>query len=210
MSSHSRKRLELLGRRFGMLVVVERAGYHKNGRSLVYRCVCDCGGSKVVIGSNLNNGLTRSCGCLRERAARVLCRMRNSGNPGKLGPEATWFATPAAEPRKPRKPRAVVATIAVPPEPPPIDPPLVVSAPPELPPIVRVPAPRAAVPAPVPLPVRAPPSAIKPPSPPRPGFSMLGGRLARPASETTAARKVELEDLVPRVVTGCSSLAGAF
>ena len=56
-------RKDFAGQRFGRLVVVRRATSSTNG---VYRweCVCDCGGTKEVLVSNLKNGNTRSCGCL--------------------------------------------------------------------------------------------------------------------------------------------------
>ena len=54
---------DISGRRFGKLVVVERAGSNANGRAL-WNCLCDCGKSVVVKGNALLSGNTRSCGCL--------------------------------------------------------------------------------------------------------------------------------------------------
>lgn len=65
--------LDLAGQRFGRLVVVEQAG-HRNGVSL-WRCLCQCGGSKEVTRLHLRSGGTQSCGCLqRERAAEASSR----------------------------------------------------------------------------------------------------------------------------------------
>ena len=47
--------------RFGRLVVLGRDP-NKNG-FVVWRCACECGGTKSVLGSNLRNGNTTSCGC---------------------------------------------------------------------------------------------------------------------------------------------------
>ena len=68
------KRVDMIGRRFGKLVVVAEAG-HTEGqvRKLRYKVVCDCGVEKVVIGEVLRSE-TRSCGCTRRprKPKRVL------------------------------------------------------------------------------------------------------------------------------------------
>lgn len=51
------------GQRFGRLLVVDRAD-SRGGRTF-WNCACDCGVRTQVVNSNLNNGHTRSCGCLR-------------------------------------------------------------------------------------------------------------------------------------------------
>lgn len=58
---------DMLGRRFGRLVVTRYAGIRKRNRS--WECVCDCGNTTVVLGTLLRNGKTRSCGCLQIIAA---------------------------------------------------------------------------------------------------------------------------------------------
>lgn len=54
-------KVEMLGRRFGLLRVTAYAG-RKNGRSL-WHCICDCGRETDVPESSLKNGNTTSCGC---------------------------------------------------------------------------------------------------------------------------------------------------
>lgn len=51
----------LLGQRFGRLVVVAYGGSHRGTR---WECRCDCGTMKTVQARNLATGTTRSCGCL--------------------------------------------------------------------------------------------------------------------------------------------------
>ena len=61
----------LVGHRFGRLIVVERAEnvLHANGRRRVaWVCLCDCGNSAVVETYPLTSGMTRSCGCLRSES----------------------------------------------------------------------------------------------------------------------------------------------
>lgn len=54
----------LVGQRFGKLVVVEMLeGRNKNGR-ISYRCKCDCGNEVNVLGNSLTTCHTLSCGCL--------------------------------------------------------------------------------------------------------------------------------------------------
>ena len=56
------KLIDLTGKRFGKLVVLERAENDK-GRSQ-WLCRCDCGNLKVINGSNLRHDKSHSCGCL--------------------------------------------------------------------------------------------------------------------------------------------------
>ena len=55
-------RKDLVGKRFGKLVVAEFA-YVQN-RTAYWRCICDCGCETYVRGADLSNGHTSSCGCL--------------------------------------------------------------------------------------------------------------------------------------------------
>lgn len=59
---------DLTGRKFGRLTVLSRAENKK--RRATWLCVCDCGKEKTVVGSNLIQGSTTSCGCLRAEVAR--------------------------------------------------------------------------------------------------------------------------------------------
>lgn len=57
---------EIIGQRFGQLVVQSRhPGEHKQ-KKVSWNCLCDCGNTKVVLGVSLRNGHTRSCGCLKK------------------------------------------------------------------------------------------------------------------------------------------------
>lgn len=59
--------LNLLGQRFGKLVVVERTENNRRGCTM-WLCRCDCGKFNIVSGLNLRSGHTKSCGCYaRER-----------------------------------------------------------------------------------------------------------------------------------------------
>lgn len=78
MRGGSRTLIDLTGKKFGRLTVIERAGTSRNdgqGRP-TWKCQCDCGNTTVVIGANLRAGLTRSCGCLRREKASAYAKSR--------------------------------------------------------------------------------------------------------------------------------------
>lgn len=53
---------DLTGKRFGKLVVLERAGKNKD-RENVWKCQCDCGNICEKATGELNYGSAKSCGC---------------------------------------------------------------------------------------------------------------------------------------------------
>lgn len=60
-------RLDLVGKVFGKLTVIEYVGNDKNHKTK-WRCRCECGGETISLGSNLTKGGATSCGCVgRER-----------------------------------------------------------------------------------------------------------------------------------------------
>lgn len=54
--------IDLTGRRFTRLVVIERDRNDKQGKPM-WKCRCDCGNEVVVRGAALAAGRTHSCGC---------------------------------------------------------------------------------------------------------------------------------------------------
>lgn len=58
--------LSLVGNRYGRLVVLKRVEDNINPkyRKSVWLCKCDCGKTKIINGTSLVKGQTRSCGCL--------------------------------------------------------------------------------------------------------------------------------------------------
>lgn len=61
-----RKALELSGKRFGRLTVISKGDKNAKCGSVRWNCICDCGTEKVISGSHMTTGTTRSCGCLRD------------------------------------------------------------------------------------------------------------------------------------------------
>lgn len=64
-----KRRINLTGKQFGRLTVVQASGITKN-KSVRWLCQCDCGHKKVIDGASLRYGATRSCGCLLVETAK--------------------------------------------------------------------------------------------------------------------------------------------
>ena len=75
---HSRKRLDLVGDRFGRLTVIRYAGSGESGSRWV--CRCDCGNITEVASFSLRRGVTRSCGCLRRENFKNRTEERRGAN----------------------------------------------------------------------------------------------------------------------------------
>lgn len=58
--------IDITGRRFGKLVVRERAARDPHDKHTKWVCDCDCGGESSVTYINLKSGNTASCGCNRK------------------------------------------------------------------------------------------------------------------------------------------------
>lgn len=59
---------DIIGKRFGRLTVIERAGSRRvSAKSVesIWRCRCDCGGERLTPAGPLRRGRTTSCGCSR-------------------------------------------------------------------------------------------------------------------------------------------------
>lgn len=75
------KRLDLSGRVFGSLKVLECVGIDKHGFTQ-WRCSCLCGKETIVRGSSLAQNWTTSCGCVGSEAM---------ANTGKRGINASYY-----------------------------------------------------------------------------------------------------------------------
>jgi hypothetical protein len=68
-----RKNKTLIGKKFGNLEVISRQTSikTKNASSSTWKCKCDCGNLKIIRGSSLRGGKTKSCGCLIYKLKKV-------------------------------------------------------------------------------------------------------------------------------------------
>ena len=60
---------DLTGKRFGRLTVLYPTPNRYQGK-VIWVCKCDCGTTKNIIGANLMNGSTVSCGCKSKQVLR--------------------------------------------------------------------------------------------------------------------------------------------
>lgn len=68
------QRAKMIGERFGRLIIIAEAAPYikpKSGKPVrQFLCLCDCGVKKIIVGSSLTRGLTKSCGCFRDEQIR--------------------------------------------------------------------------------------------------------------------------------------------
>jgi len=64
------KVIDLVGKRFGRLVVTELSHVNKGGAQWI--CACDCGNIKTISGHSLRRGCTKSCGCKQKEHIKEL------------------------------------------------------------------------------------------------------------------------------------------
>ena len=58
-------KIDLVGQRFGKLIVIEEYNDNKKDRRL-WKCLCDCGNEHICSTTDLTSGHTMSCGCLNK------------------------------------------------------------------------------------------------------------------------------------------------
>jgi hypothetical protein len=81
-------RLNLSGMRFGKLQVIDFVLPH-SGRTM-FNCLCDCGKTTAIAGSDLKTGNSKTCGC-GKIAAGYTANLQHGGATGKCTPTyATW------------------------------------------------------------------------------------------------------------------------
>jgi hypothetical protein len=71
--------LNLVGQRFGRLVVLGREENTPQGQSR-WLAICDCGNNTTTYGSKLVGGRTRSCGCLVKDVTRARSTRHGQGS----------------------------------------------------------------------------------------------------------------------------------
>ena len=69
----------LIGYKFGRLVVLQWQGKNKQGNN-TWLCECECGNKVVVRTADLNNGHTKSCGCLSKDSFRAVITKHEKRN----------------------------------------------------------------------------------------------------------------------------------
>ena len=63
--------ISLVGNKYGKLTVIERVENNRFGH-VCYHCRCECGGETIVDATNLRNGNTNSCGCIKSKGEMII------------------------------------------------------------------------------------------------------------------------------------------
>lgn len=60
------KKIDMIGKKYGRLLVLEKTDKKSSNFSYIYKCLCDCGKEFEVSSCKLRSGHTKSCGCYRK------------------------------------------------------------------------------------------------------------------------------------------------
>jgi hypothetical protein len=83
-------KIDMVGKRFGRLVVIGRADDIDPGRPR-WLCRCDCGNERVVRGISLRKGDTKSCGCIQKERMKLLSESHITHGKSKTRLYRIWF-----------------------------------------------------------------------------------------------------------------------
>lgn len=64
--------LNLIGLKFGQLLVIEKTDKRASDGCIIWKCQCDCGNIAYVNTNSLKRGDIQSCGCIRSRGEKVV------------------------------------------------------------------------------------------------------------------------------------------
>ncbi len=70
---------DLIGQRFGRLVVISSAGSSKHQKR-TWSCQCDCGVKIITTTGDLRNGTTKSCSCIQKEWALIANKSHGMSN----------------------------------------------------------------------------------------------------------------------------------
>lgn len=91
----ARKTIDLTGRTFGRLTVISRS--YKVRRGITWLCECSCGTVKAIVGEDLSQGDTRSCGCLQRDLSAARAAELGRSQRGVLCPAWRGGITPETQ-----------------------------------------------------------------------------------------------------------------
>ena len=75
----AKNKIDIAGQRFGKLTVLSEAGKTNDGK-IKWLCQCDCGNQKIISGSSLRQGLTKSCGCVKSFGEKKIAEILLNNN----------------------------------------------------------------------------------------------------------------------------------
>lgn len=90
----SHRFIDLVGQRFGRLVVAKEDGRDRHG-NVAWLCRCDCGNDRSTLSGSLTRGQTQSCGCLQRELSSVRASARTRHGLSKSPTYKSWQAMKA-------------------------------------------------------------------------------------------------------------------
>lgn len=85
--------IDITGQKFGRWTVLKRVE-NKKGRDAKFLCQCECGTQKEVLGKNLRNGRSTSCGCYKKEVDTQRMIERNKASALDLRGQKYGLLTP--------------------------------------------------------------------------------------------------------------------
>lgn len=71
---------DITGQRFGRLFVVKMVDDRTKCGEIKYLCKCECGNEKIIVGTSLKNGSSKSCGCILSEETSRRSRTHGQSN----------------------------------------------------------------------------------------------------------------------------------
>lgn len=84
------KKKELIGQKFGKLLVLEEIEKRSKSKKIYYKCICDCGNEVITKGASLLSGHTKSCKCLQKEKVRETSYKNSTHGLSKSHIYAIW------------------------------------------------------------------------------------------------------------------------
>jgi hypothetical protein len=82
--------VDLIGKKFGRLLVLEQVKERTKGRQVKWECKCDCGKICFPLGNHLKSGHTKSCGCFAIEKTIIVNTKHGYGKRGEHPEYKTW------------------------------------------------------------------------------------------------------------------------
>ena len=82
--------IDLMGKQFGRLTVIEKTNQRGNGGAIFWKCLCKCGNTKAISSYTLRTNQTQSCGCLFKELAAEKGRKKKTHGLTKTSVYRSW------------------------------------------------------------------------------------------------------------------------
>ena len=84
--------VDIVGKRFSRLIVLDKTN-KRMGRTMIWKCVCDCGNETFVSTGHLRSGHTTSCGCYQVENRKIYLELRTKHGNARRGIASKEYIT---------------------------------------------------------------------------------------------------------------------